>query len=56
MVPLRLLLKDKCYVHNIFIILSQQILSGRLLLVVMNGQKSNLSYGFKLELIKTYHL
>ena len=27
----------KCYVHNIFITFSQQILSGRLLLVVMGG-------------------
>ena len=35
---------------------SQQILSGGLLLVIMSGQKSNLSYRFKLELITTYHI
>ena len=28
---------EKCYVYNIFIIFSQQILSGRLSLVVMDG-------------------
>ena len=33
----------KWYIHNIFIIFSEQILSGKLLLVVMGGQKSNLS-------------
>ena len=33
-----------------------KFLSSRLLLVVMDGQKNNLSCGFKLELIKTYHL
>ena len=33
----------KWYVHNIFITLSLQILSGKLLLVVIAGQKSNLS-------------
>ena len=37
-------------------ILSQQILSGGLLLVVMGRQKSNLSCKFKLEPITTYHL
>ena len=31
---------------------SQQILHGRLLLVVMHGQKCNLIYEFKLEPIK----
>ena len=44
----------KCYVHYFFTILLQQILSGRLLLVVIGGQKSNSSCGFKLELITTY--
>ena len=44
----------KCYVHYIFTIFLQQILSGRLLLVVIGGQKSNLSCGFKLESITTY--
>ena len=33
-----------------------KFLSGRLLLVVMDGQKSKLICGFKLELIQTYHL
>ena len=36
------------------IIFSQQIVSGRLLLVVMSEQKGNLSCGFKLEPITTY--
>ena len=31
--------QKKVYVHNIFTILSQQILSGRLLLIVMDRQK-----------------
>ena len=35
-------------------IFSQQILSSGLLLVVINGQKNNLTYRFKLELITTY--
>ena len=39
-----------------FIIFSQQILSGDLLLDVISGQKSNLSYEFKLKLIITCHL
>ena len=34
---------EECYVHNIFIILSQQILGDRLLFVVTSGQKNNLS-------------
>ena len=34
-------------------IFSQQILRDRLLLVVMRGQKYNLIYKFKLELITT---
>ena len=42
--------------HNIFTILSQQMLSDRLLLVVIGGQRNNLSCGFKLELIITYYL
>jgi len=37
-------------------ILSQKILSDRLLLVVTGGQKSNLSYKFKLAPITTYYL
>ena len=53
---LGLLVQEKCYVHDIFITFSQQILSDRLLLVVMGGQKNNLSYEFKLESIITYHL
>ena len=47
---------EKCYVHNIFTTLSQQILSDRLLLAVISGQKSNFSGEFKLEPITTYHL
>ena len=39
-----------------FIILSRQILSGRLSLVVMGKQKSNLSYRFKLEPVTAYQL
>ena len=35
---------------------SQQIISSELLLVVIGGQKSNLSYKFKLEPIITYYL
>ena len=34
----------------------QQILSSRLLLVVIVGQKSNLSVNFKFKLITTNHL
>ena len=49
-------LEEKFYIHNIFTTFSQQIVSGRLLLVVMSGQKNNLSYGFKLEPITTYHM
>ena len=48
--------KEKCYVHNIFTILSQQIINDKLLLVVMGGQKSNLSCKFKLESIINNHL
>ena len=40
----------------IFTIFSQQILNGRLLLVVKDRQKSNLSFGFKLQPIKTNQL
>ena len=32
---------------------SQQILSGKLLLAVINEQKSNFSSGFKLKLVTT---
>jgi len=35
---------EECYVHNIFIILSQQILGDILLFVVTDGQKSNLGF------------
>ena len=37
-------------------IFSQQIISGKLLLVVIDGQKSNLCCEFKFELITTYHM
>ena len=46
----------KCYVHNIFTTLSQQILSSKLLLVIMGGKKSNLNCEFKLEPITTFHI
>ena len=39
---------EKYYINNIFIIISQQILSGRLLLAVTNGEKSNFSGEYKL--------
>ena len=48
--------QEKCYIHNIFITLSQQILNGRLLLIVMGWQKSNFSCKFKLKPIVTYYL
>ena len=48
--------KYKCYVNNIFTTLSQQIINGRLLLIVIGGEKSNLSGKFKLNPITTYHL
>ena len=48
--------RRECYVHNIFTTFSQQIVSSMLLLVVMSDQKSNLSYGFKLEPITTYRM
>ena len=43
---------EKCYTYNIF----TQIINNRLLLVVMDGQKSGLSDEFKLKLITTYYL
>ena len=46
----------KCYVHNIFTTLSQQILNSKLLLVIMGGKKSNLNCEFKLEPITTFHI
>ena len=42
--------------NDMFITFLQQILSGRLLLVVIVGQKSNLSVSFKFELITTNYL
>ena len=48
--------KEKYCVHNIFTTLSQQIINDRLLLVVMDEQKSNLSCRFKLEPITINHL
>ena len=53
---LRYILKEKWYVHNIFTIFLQQILSDRLLLVVIVRAKSNLSVRFKFEPITTNHL
>ena len=43
---------EKCNIHNIFIKSSQQILSDKLLLIV----RSNLSGGYKLKSITTYHI
>ena len=40
----------KWYIHNIFTIFSEQILSGKLLLVVMDGQKSNLNYNIQIRI------
>ena len=42
--------------NTIFTTFSQLILSSRLLLVVINWQKSNLSCKFKFEPIIIYHL
>ena len=42
--------------HFFSTILSQQMLSGTLLLVVIDRQKSNFGNKFKLKLIITYHL
>ena len=42
------LLEEKCYVKNIFIILLQQIVSGKLVLDIIDGYKSNFNGGFKL--------
>ena len=42
--------------NTIVTIFLQQILSNKLLLTIMNGQKNNLSFRFKLELIIIYHL
>ena len=41
--------KEKFYVHNIFTTLSKQILGGRLLWAVTDGQGSNFSGEFKLK-------
>ena len=42
-----------CYENTIFTIFSQQILSVRLLLAVISGEKSKFSGGFKLEPLTT---
>ena len=47
--------QKKFYVYNIFIILSKQIHSSRLLLAITNKQKSNFNCKFKLE-STNYHL
>ena len=47
--------KVKCLYDN-FTILSQQNIRGRLLWVVIGGQKNNFNDRFKLEPITTYHL
>ena len=43
---------EKYYIYNIL----QQILSGKLLLVVMGGQKNNLRSKLKFKLITIYHM
>ena len=48
--------KKKICIYNIFTTLSQQILNGRLLVVIIGGQKSNISSRFKLKPITTNHL
>ena len=55
MVQFQLLNLEKCYIHNIFTILSQQFISGKLLQVVISRQKSNFCDRVKLE-PTTYHL
>ena len=47
---------EKCYIYNIFIILIQQILSGRLLLTIICEQKNNFSDESKLKSITSYNL
>ena len=47
--------KVKCLYNN-FTTLSQQKIHGRLLWVVIRGQKNNFNDRFKLEPITTYHL
>ena len=39
-----------------FTTFSRQFLGDKLLFAITDGQKSNLSYKFKLEPITTYHL
>ena len=46
----------KCYIHNIFITLLQQIINCRFLQIVISRQKSNFNNKFKLEPITTYNL
>ena len=51
-----ILIKRGKFKKNVMsIIISQYILNSRLLWVVVCGQKSNLSYKFKLEPITTYY-
>ena len=52
--PVNYLKFKKYYIHNIFTILSQQILSGKLLLTIIDRKKNNFSGGFKLESVTTY--
>ena len=48
--------KNKYYVYDIFVTLSQQILSNRLLQDVIGEYKNNFNSEFKLEHITTYHI
>ena len=49
------LLQKKGELNAIFTTLSQYILSGQLLLAIIDGQKKYFSNGFKLESITIYH-
>ena len=44
---------EKCYVHDIFTILSQQILNDKMLFAITSGQKSNFSSRFRLKIHNT---
>jgi len=53
---IKVVVKNKSYVYNIFTTLSKQILSSILLLVVIDGLKNNLSDGLKLEPVTIYYI
>ena len=43
----------KCYIHDIFIILSQQILNDKMLFAITSEQKSNFNSKFRLKILNT---